>query len=164
MNIIDKFNENINGVLETFDRMIINGYIGHLHSHRLFLYYLIQNNVLLKEFNQFALSQTESLCNHIDNYIKENNVTLQYLSDGKLNKSEIARKEFSKDASKTGLISAFSVVEVCNTTTVKPNREIKKLEVTTRSTRCKHYYLLNTFHRFFSSYISPNRMRTLSIY
>jgi len=141
MNIIDKFNENINGVLSTFDRVIINGYIGQLFNYRLFLYYLIQNNIQLKDFNNFALQQTASLCSHIDDYIKENNVTVQYLSNNKLDKSEIAHKDFSKDISRTGLISAFSVVEVCNTTTVKPNHQTKKLEVTSRSTRCKHYYL-----------------------
>ena len=140
MNIIEQNKEKINVILETFDRMIINGYILQLCNYRQFLYYLIQNNVKLKEFDKFALSQTESLCNHIDNYIKENNCEQIYLNSGKIDKSEIVENELNKSPNKTGLITALSIVEICNTMTVKPNKETQKLEITSKPTKCKHYY------------------------
>lgn len=140
MNIIKQNEGKINGILQTFDRMIINGYLLNLCNYRQFLYYLIQNNVQLKKFNEFALQQTDSLCTNIDEYIKENNVELKYLSSGKISKDELAREDFEKSNNKIGLISAFSVVEICNTMTVAPNRETQKLEVTSRPTKCKHYY------------------------
>ena len=65
---------------------------------------------------------------------------LKYLSSGKISKDDLARQEFEKSNNKVGLISAFSVVELCNTMTVAPNHQTKKLEVTSRSTKCKHYY------------------------
>ena len=141
MNIIEQNKEKINGILETFDRMIINGYILQLCNYRQFLYYLIQNNIKLKDFNNFALSQTESLCNHIDEYIKNNSVDVKHFQVSNFNKDELARNDFEKYPDKIGLVSGFSTVEVCNTMTVKPNKESKKLEVTSRSTKCKHYYL-----------------------
>ena len=140
MNIIQQNEEKINGILETFDRMIINGYLLNLCNYRQFLYYLIQNNVQLKDFNKFALAQTDLLCSHIEEYVKENNIELKYLSSAKISKDDIARDEFNKDINKVGLIAAFSVVEICNTMTVAPNHSTKKLEVTSRSTKCKHYY------------------------
>ena len=140
MNIIEQNKEKINGILETFDRMIINGYLLNLCNYRQFLYYLIQNDVKLKDFNKFANEQTTSLCNHIDNYIKSNNVELKYLNSGKIDKDEITKEEFNKNPNKTGLISALSVVEICNTMTVKPNYETQQLEITSRPTKCKHYY------------------------
>jgi len=140
MNIIKLNEEKINGTFETFDRMIINGYILQLCNYRQFLYYLIQNNILLKNFDKFALEQTDSLCHHIENYIKDNGVELKYLNSGKLDKNEIAKKVFSTNPLKTGLIAAFSIVELCNTMTVKPNKMSQKLEVTSRPTKCKHYY------------------------
>lgn len=54
MNIIEQNKEKINGILETFDRMIINGYLLNLCNYRHFLYYLIQNNIQLKDFDKFA--------------------------------------------------------------------------------------------------------------
>ncbi|MDR0461668.1 MAG: hypothetical protein LBH62_09680 [Nitrososphaerota archaeon] len=140
MNIIELNAKKINGVFETFDRMIINGYILQLCNQRQFLYYLIQNNVQLKDFGNFANEQTNVLCSHIENYIKSNGVELKYLNSGKLDKNELARQELSNDPSKIGLIAAFSAVELCNTMTVKPNKSTQKLEIVRRPTKCKHYY------------------------
>ena len=140
MNIIEQNKKKINGILETFDRMIINGYILQLCNYRQFLYYLIQNNIKLKDFDKFSLSQTESLCNHITEYIKKNNCETIYLNSGKIDKGEIVENELNKNPDKLGLIVALSAVEICNTMTVKPNHETQKLEVTSRPTKCKHYY------------------------
>ena len=140
MNIIEQNKEKINGILETFDRMIINGYLLNLCNYRQFLYYLIQNDIKLKDFDKFALEQTNSLCNHIEQYAKDNNKEIQYLNSGKLNKDELAREIYEKSDNKDGLIAVFSAVEICNTMTVKPNHETQNLEVTSRPTKCKHYY------------------------
>ena len=140
MNILEQNKEKINGKLETFDRMIINGYLLNLQSHRHFLYYLIQNNVKLKDFDKFASEQTEELCKHIDSYIKENNAENIYLNSGKIDKNEIVMNILQDNPNKKGLITTLSSVELCNTMTVKPNSENKKLEVTSRPTKCKHYY------------------------
>lgn len=140
MNILEQNKEKINGKLETFDRMIINGYILNLCNYRQFLFYLIQNDIKLKDFDKFALEQTNSLCEHIEKYVKENNSEIIYLNSGKINKDEVAKEIFEKDNTKTGLITTLSTVEICNTMTVKPNHETQKLEVTSRPTKCKHYY------------------------
>lgn len=140
MNILEQNKEKINGILETFDRMIINGYLLNLCNYRQFLFYLIQNDIKLKDFDKFALEQTSLLCNHIDSYIKENNIETIYLNSGKIDKNEIVMKELEKYPNKEGLIVSLSAVEICNTMTVKPNHETQKLEVTSKPTKCKHYY------------------------
>ncbi len=140
MNIIEQNEEKINGTLETFDRMIVNGYLLNLCNYKQFLYYLIQNNIKLKDFDKFALEQTDSLCKNIENYVKTNNAEITYLNSGKIDKDELARSIFNENPNKTGLIAALSTVELCNTMTVKPNHETQKLEVTSRPTKCKHYY------------------------
>ena len=141
MNIIQKNEEKINGIFQTFDRMIINGYIIPLQNPRLFQYYLIQNNVKFVDFKQFAEQQTNSLCNHIDNYIKENNIDLIYLKSNKDNKQEMVQQLIQDSDNKSGLIAAFSAVEICRTSTIVANHETQKLEQAIRNTKCKHYYL-----------------------
>ena len=141
MNIIEQNKEKINGIFQTFDRMIINGYIIPLQNPRLFQYYLIQNNVKFVDFKQFAEQQTNSLCNHIDNYIKENNIDLIYLKSNKDNKQEMVQQLIQDSDNKSGLIAAFSAVEICRTSTIVANHETQKLESAIRNTKCKHYYL-----------------------
>ena len=60
INIIEQNKGKINGILETFDRMIINGYSLNLCNYRHFLYYLIQNDVKLVDFDRFAQKETET--------------------------------------------------------------------------------------------------------
>ena len=120
--------------------MIINGYLLCLQNYRHFLFYLIQNDVLLKDFKDFALQQTNTLCSHIDSYLKEQHIPLQYLNSSKISKEEVAKAVWKTNPDKVGLIAAFSTVELCNTMTVVPNRSTQKLEITSRPTKCKHYY------------------------
>ena len=141
MDILNRFDGKINGVLETFDRVIINGYIQPLHNFRLFLYYLIQKDILLKDFDSFARRQTDALCSHIQSYVQENGCTLTYLNSGQIDKGSLARQAFLQNPEKQGLICAFSVIELCKAMTVKSNKDSQKLEVTSRMTKCKHYYL-----------------------
>ena len=140
MNILEQNKEKINGVLETFDRMIINGYLMGLLNYNQFSYYLNQNNVLLKDFDKFALEKTKELCNHVEAYVKDNNAEIHYLNSGKINKDEYATKIFEQNPDKIGLIACLSTVELCNTMTVKPNHETHLLEVISRTTKCKFYY------------------------
>ena len=58
INILKQNKEKINGILETFDRMIINGYLLNLCNYRHFLFYLIENNIKLVDFDKFASKET----------------------------------------------------------------------------------------------------------
>lgn len=140
MDIIKQNEDKINGIFESFDRIIINGYLLNLCNYKQFLYYLIQNNIKLKDFDKFALEQTSSLCDNIENYVNSNNAKIHYLNSGKIDKDSYAKNIFEQNPDKKGLIVALSTVELCNTMTVKPNKETKKLEISSRATKCKHYY------------------------
>ena len=141
MNIIDQKKEKIKGKCETFDRIIINGYLKDLISVKGFGYYLHKNNIQLKNFKTFSEKETRELCSNIDEYIKNQGVELTYLNSFDIDKDKEANKIFSNNPDKIGLIAAFSVVELCKSTTVVANHNTKQLEVAHRSTKCKHYYL-----------------------
>ena len=141
MNILEQNKDKIKGILTGFDRIIINGFNLQLNNKKQFLYYLIQNNCLLKDFNKFAEEHTKSLCNHIDKIVTDANRPTYYVQSSKVNKDEIARKLYKDSPIDKGLVCCISSMEVCDTMTVKGNRQTKKLEVTRRSTKCKYYYL-----------------------
>lgn len=70
MNIIDWKQEKIKGVLSTFDRIIIKGYSLQLSNVNQMGYFLSHNNVLLKDFGEYAEKVTKSLCEHIEISLK----------------------------------------------------------------------------------------------
>lgn len=141
MNIIEQNKEKIKGVLTGFDRLVINGYNRQLNNYRQFLFYLIQNNCQLKDFKPFAEEHTSSLCNHIDSLVKELNRPTHYVQSSKVNKDEIARNFYKQSPIDEGLVCCISSMEVCDTMTVKGNKQSQKLEVMRRPTKCKYYYL-----------------------
>lgn len=141
MNIIEQNKEKIKGQLTGFDRIIINGFNRQLNNYRQFLFYLIQNNCLLKDFKTFAEEHTNSLCEHIDKIVLNENRPTYYVQSSKINKDEIARNLYKESPIDKGLVCAISTVELCDTMTVKGNKQTKKLEVTRRPTKCKYYYL-----------------------
>lgn len=69
MKIIDKFRDKINGVLSAFDRMIIKGHIMQLFSDSGKRYFLFRENVLLKDFGEYAEKVTKSVKEHIEKII-----------------------------------------------------------------------------------------------
>ena len=148
MNLLEQSQGKIRGVLSTFDRMIIHGYYISFQNPRLLLYYLIKNDVMLKDFQTFANKETSILSNHIQKYVEEKGVKLEFISSSKIDKQEIAQKELEKRKYKKGLIIAFSVLEICNVMTVVSNAETKKLEIVSKERKCKHYYLYYN-HRVF---------------
>lgn len=141
MNILNQFEGKIKGQLSGFDRIIINGYSRQLNNHRQFLYYMIQNDCKLVDFNKFAEEHTKSLCNHIDNIVKNENRPTYFVNRSRVNKDEIARKLYEENPVNKGLVCCISSMEVCDTMTVKGNKKTEKLEITRRSTKCKYYYL-----------------------
>ena len=142
MNIIEKYNDKIKGVLTGFDRIIINGYSRQLNNCRQFLYYMIQNDCNLVDFNKFAEEHTKSLCEHIDKLVSEQNRPTEFIMSSKISKDEVARKLFNESPVEEGLVCCISAMEVCDTMTVKGNKKTKKLEVTRRPTKCKYYIFI----------------------
>ena len=123
MNIIEKYSEKIKGILTGFDRIIINGYSRQLNNCRQFLYYLIQNNCNLVDFNKFAEEHTSSLYTNIEKLVKEQNRPTEFIMSSKVNKDEIVRKIFNDNPVKEGLVCCISAMEVCDTMTIKGNKK-----------------------------------------
>ena len=141
MNIIEKYDNKIKGILSGFDRIVINGYSRQLNNCRQFLYYMIQNDCNLVDFHKFAEEHTNSLCDHIENLVSLQNRPREFVMSSNVSKDEIARKLFQEFPVEEGLVCCISSMEVCNTMTVKGNKKTKLLEVTRRHTKCKYYYL-----------------------
>ena len=92
MDIIDLFNDKINGVFSTFDRMIIKGYLRSFFNLGGRMYYLSEENVLLKDFGKYAEKITEDIKNNSKQIAKEANRPHIYLNSSRKSKEEIAKK------------------------------------------------------------------------
>lgn len=141
MNIIEWKQEKIKGVLSTFDRVIIKGYSRQLSNTKQMGYFLSHNNILLKDFGDYAEKITKSLNDHIENIAKNNNRPYQFIRGNDIDKGVLARKILEENPIDNGLICIFSNIEVCSTMSVIKNGKDKKLELKWANRKCKYYYL-----------------------
>lgn len=90
MKIIDKFEDKINGALSTFDRMILKGHLRQFFSPSGKMHFLSQENVLLKDFGEYAKGVTNQIKAHVENIAQELQRPLIYLYSPKVSKEGTA--------------------------------------------------------------------------
>lgn len=140
MKIIDKFKDKINGVLSGFDRMILKGHMRQLFSKSGRAHLLSQENVLLKDFGNYAEKVTGKIKSHVEEYAQQKERPLIYLNSSKVSKENTAKDVLEKAPVKEGLICVVSTVELCKSIDVRKNKETGKLELINGNRKCLYYY------------------------
>lgn len=140
MKIIEKFKDKINGVLTGFDRMIIKGHIMQLFSDSGKRYFLSQENVLLKDFSEYAEKITKALKENVDKILEETGRPYIYLPSSKTSKEGTAQDVLKRDPVEEGLICVVSALEMGPSIEIKKNKETQKLEIKNGQRKCLHYY------------------------
>lgn len=140
MKIIEKFKDKINGVFTAFDRMIIKGHIMQLFSESGKKYFLSQENVLLKDFGDYAGNVTKSLKENVENIVADTGRPLIYLNSSKISKEGTAKDILKRDPIEDGLICVLSTLEMGPSLEIKKNHETHKLELKNGQRKCLHYY------------------------
>ncbi len=62
MNILSNYQDKINGVLSTFDRMIFKGHLGFLYRAGDMSYFLNKEGILMKDFPAYAAMRIRHRC------------------------------------------------------------------------------------------------------
>jgi len=137
--------DDILGVLTTFDRVIFKGHLTGFFPRGAFARFLWRQGVLLKDFKPYVERATAELKAHAKQFAEERGRQYQYFASAKTrasgeSKEELARAIAEENDIKEGLICVFAVVEPCKTFSVRGNRETHKLEVVRESRKCLHFY------------------------
>ena len=140
MNIIELFSDKINGVLSTFDRMIIKGHIQNFYNHGSRMFYLYEENILLKNFSGYAQKVTHKIKTNAKEIANSNDRPYIYLSSSKKSKEELAKKILKENPVKEGLICVLQVTEPCISTDIFKNKDKCKLELIMRERKCAYLY------------------------
>jgi len=96
MKIIDKFQDKIKGILSGYDRMIIKGHLRQFFSPSGKMYFLSQENVLLKDFGEYAKRITGTIKEQVEKLAAERERPLVYLNSPKIAKEFTARDILKK--------------------------------------------------------------------
>lgn len=137
-NILTQYADKINGSFSFFDRMIITGHLRSFFNSM--MYFLSEENVLLKDYGAYVQGVTDSIKTHVIEYTNGQQRPLIYLRSPKTSKEQTAMECLGSNPVDEGLICTLSTVELCNAFSVISNHETNKLEIKCMKRKCLHYY------------------------
>lgn len=137
---LEKYENNIQGVISGFDRLIFRGGIRSLMYEAGMASYLNYKRILLKDFKTHAPVISQQLVNKAKIYTEKEARPFTYLQGYTKGKEAIAREIAMEDGIKEGLVCVFSTLENCNSYKVVGNRSTQKLELKRNKTKCRHLY------------------------
>lgn len=139
MNILNQYQDRINGTFSFFDRVIVKGHLNRFFTVNGAGSYASQCGVKLKDFPVFAQSITEDLKKKVEEFTASTGRPLVYVKSPKESKEAIAVKAMEENPVEEGLICTISAVEECfSIQPVKNDKGILELKRVKR--KCLHYY------------------------
>jgi hypothetical protein len=137
---IERFGNNILGVLHGFDRIRFRGTRRLLANVAGMMGFLWQRQVLLKDFKAFAGNLTAEVRQAAEEVAVQQGRPIEYLHNSAMKKEDWARTLAKRDGIQQGLIGVLKAVECCWSYEVGPNRAKQKLELRGKPSKCLHYY------------------------
>jgi len=137
---LNKFGQQITGVLSGFDRLRFRGTLRMLFEPSVMEVYLLRWNVLIKHFKTFAESITGRVKTAAYQAAQSAGRPLRYLSTPDVSKEDLARQIAQQDRVRSGLIVVFSAVEPCLSYSVRGDRQTQKIHLVLETRKCTHFY------------------------
>lgn len=137
---IEKFTDQIQGVISGFDRLVLRGTLRRIVYEQGMKSYLWQNQILLKEFGQHVHQTSQRLKAASLAVAQQTGRPVKYLPSSQVSKEELARGIAAKHGVSQGLVCVLTSVEPCWSFEVGPSRETKKLELTPKPRKCLFLY------------------------
>ena len=137
--------EQSEGQLTMFDRVLFQGHLTRLYPQGNFSWFLRTQGVLLKEYREYAQAVTASIKAHAEALAAEAGRPYRYLVGSYTAargtaKEAIAREIAEQDGITEGLICVLSSLELNTVLSVRGNRSTHELEVTREPRKCLHLY------------------------
>src|SRR5437762_1993523 len=138
---ITRHEKDIRGTLSGFDRIRFRGTIRWLSSLPGMRTFLCDMRVRFTEFKAWAQSLTSQIVQASEKIAQTTaEKRVIYLPSSKHRKDELALEQAEKHNVREGLICVLQCVEPCHTFKVKPNPQIKRLELRQEFSKCSHFY------------------------
>ena len=137
---IQRFGDNILGVLHGFDRIRLRGTRRFLANVAGMMNFLWHQQVLLKDFKAYAGKITAEVRQAAEAGAARQGRPVEYLHNSAMSKEDWARELAHRDGIQEGLVGVLKAVESCWSYEVGPNRAKKKLELRGKPSKCLHYY------------------------
>jgi hypothetical protein len=137
---ITKYKDDIKGIINCYDRQLFSGSIIQLTFTKGLERYLRANNILLKDFKNYAISLAEQLKENAVRLAEINNAKYLYLNDSKHSNEEIVKELIKQRGDHPGLVAVITNLETEYGFDIQGNKATNKIELKARQRKCLHIY------------------------
>jgi hypothetical protein len=138
----DKYNADLHGVLNCYDRIIITGNVHPLCYPKGMTKYLYVHNIRIFDYaTQFAEPLREAIRANAEAVAEENGVEIEFIRKHKaFRKEDRIREILEARGDHPGLVHIFSAMERCTAYYPWHDKETHETFIESRQGKCLHYY------------------------
>jgi len=145
---LNRYRENVIGILHGFDRLRFRGTLRQLYCPRVMEAYLSACHILIKDFGQLVERTTQAVKEQARSLAAKAGRPFLFVPSSQTSKEDLVRKLASKDRITEGLIAVLNAVEPCQSFRVVGNRQTKHIELKVETRKCSHLYFYYEHERF----------------
>lgn len=138
--LTEKYRDQIHGVLNCFDRLVLRGTLQQLCYAQGMTAYLSSRHIRIFDFAAFARPLCNRLCKHADELAKANNMAVEYVRKSSLNKEKRVQQILKTRGTHPGLVHIFSALESCMAYYPWYDKKTQTSFLKYKDGKCLHYY------------------------
>ena len=138
--LTDKFHDQLDGVLNCFDRVILTGSLHPFCYAQGMTGYLYKHQIRIFDYAQFAQPLSEQICENAKRLAQEHGLEIEYIRKKNFRQENRIQAILKTRGTHPGLVHIFSVVEPCETYKPWHDKQTHHTYVRRDTSKCLHYY------------------------
>lgn len=139
--ITEKYQNEIDGILHCYDRIVINGHLQQLCYAKGMTKYLYTQQIRIFDYTQFAEPLRDLIRENAQRLAEESGLDIEFISKKDAFRKESRIKEIiGQRGDQPGLVHIFSAMESCQAYRPWHDKQTHKTYVKSTQGKCLHYY------------------------
>ena len=137
---IEKHKNEIDGILNCFDRVVLLGTLPNFCHPGAMTGYLFSQNIRVFDYTKFARDIRDQIKANAERLAHQNGFEIEYINKKNFRKEDRIRSILEKRGTHPGLVHIFSGLEVCTTYQPYHDKNTGKNYLRWDNGKCLHYY------------------------
>jgi hypothetical protein len=139
--LTDKYEDDLFGVLDCLDRVIISGNVKQWSYAKGMTSYLYAQDILIFDYTKFTAPLRDAVRQNAQELADKNGIAIEFISKHKAFRKEARIKAIIKErGAHPGLVHIFSAMEPCQAYRPWHDKQSHKTYVKMTQGKCLHYY------------------------
>jgi hypothetical protein len=138
--LTDKYHDQLEGVLNCYDRVLISGYLQPFCYAKGMTNYLYQHQIRMFDYAQWAAPLREAIRAQAEALAQENGLQIEFIRKKNFRQEDRIRNILKTRGDAPGLVHIFSAMEVCPTYQPWHDKQTHKNFLKPDTSKCLTYY------------------------